>query len=342
MPFNVDYKLRIFVLNVGQADTSVIISPKGKVIIIDAVFPDKLVNLLSQLGLAPKDEDAANKEEIEELIITHPHKDHFSASNRLLAAYKVAAVNLAPYWCHGCSGPPQYLKMLNRIEQFDIPLHFVSGYSRICPDGALNVSDPEHPIFDKDLPYLELIGPSNSILENLEQANELNPNHLSIMTRLTWKQFRMVFAADAQMENWAHFDREGMLSQSCDILKAAHHGSCRGTQLERLERLGPGCVIVSSDPTYSHHLPDVIGAATFIKYEKSEKNLVALTSHTGTIRITIDGNGNREIVHYSDHYLDDVDILSGMETVLDKNTNPTDWKTVLEDGVDNLLNLNED
>lgn len=105
----------------------------------------------------------------------------------------------------------------------------------------------------------------------------------------------MVFAADAQVENWSHFDREGVLSHSCDILKAAHHGSCRGTQLERLECLDPGFVIVSSDPESSHHLPDVIGAATFKKYEKSAKKPVALTSYTGTIKITVEKNGNRTL-----------------------------------------------
>jgi beta-lactamase superfamily II metal-dependent hydrolase len=333
MPFYADGKLRIFILNVGQADTSIIVTPKGKVIIIDAVAPDKLVNLLTQIGLPPSPENATNKEEIEELIITHPHRDHYNAANRILSAYKLSAINLAPYWCESCPGGPQYLNIINRAEKYNIPSHFVSGYNRICPDGTLNLSDPNNPILDKNLVFLELIGPSNCILEDLEQANELNPNHLSIMARLTWKKFRMVFAADAQMENWSHFDREGMLSQSCDILKAAHHGSCRGTQLERLERIDPGFVIVSSNPDSSHHLPDVIGAATFKKYEKTMKKPVALTSYTGTIKITIDNNGKKEIVHFNDKdYLKKVD-LSLNETNLDKDSNPTDWQTVLDNGL---------
>lgn len=337
MPFIADDKLRVFVLNVGQADTSVIITPKGKVVIIDAVDPDKLVDLLKQLGLPPKAENAVNKEEIDELIITHPHKDHYSASNRLLTAYNVSAVSLAPYWCESYEHKPQYLKIIDRIQKKDIPLHFVSGYNRICPDGTLDISDPYNPVLDKNLMYFELIGPSNRILENLEEAEELNPNHLSIMIRLTWKNFRMIFAADAQMENWSHFDMEGMLTHTCDILKAAHHGSCRGTQLERLERLDLGSVIVSSDPDVSHHLPDGIGAATFKMYKDTMKKLVALTSYTGTIGITVDGNGNEKIARYNDiPYPSKVDIDPVNETILDKDNNPTDWKEVLKKGIDRL------
>ena len=50
MPIVPSNDLRIFVLNVGQADTSVIITPQGKVLIIDAYRAAKLVNLLQGLG----------------------------------------------------------------------------------------------------------------------------------------------------------------------------------------------------------------------------------------------------------------------------------------------------
>jgi len=65
MPIVPSNDLRIFVLNVGQADTSVIITPQGKVLIIDAYRAAKLVNLLQGLGLQ-------QGEEIAHLIITHP------------------------------------------------------------------------------------------------------------------------------------------------------------------------------------------------------------------------------------------------------------------------------
>jgi pyrroline-5-carboxylate reductase len=41
--------LAIYLLNVGQADTSVIQTPAGNIVIVDAVSPEKLTDLLAQL-----------------------------------------------------------------------------------------------------------------------------------------------------------------------------------------------------------------------------------------------------------------------------------------------------
>jgi beta-lactamase superfamily II metal-dependent hydrolase len=112
------------------------------------------------------------------------------------------------------------------------------------------------------------------------------------------------------MENWAYYDREGMLDQQCDILKAAHHGSRNGIQWERLARLSPGLVIVSSDPDRGHHLPDVIGSVIFLEYEREPGKQVALTRDTGTIKIAVDspGNGRYTAVAYGDDLDEDINL----------------------------------
>jgi hypothetical protein len=79
-----------------------------------------------------------------------------------------------------------------------------------------------------------------------------------------------------------------MLETKCDILKAAHHGSRRGSQWERLERLAPSLVIVSSDPDSGHELPDLIGSVIFLEYDRDESRTVALTRETGSVKIVVD------------------------------------------------------
>ncbi|MDF1514918.1 MAG: hypothetical protein P1S60_14000, partial [Anaerolineae bacterium] len=148
----------------------------------------------------------------------------------------------------------------------------------------------------------------NNILADLHESKVLTPNHLCIITRVTYGAFSMVLAADAQMENWAHYDREGMLAQRCDVLKAAHHGSRNGIQWERLSRLAPSLVIVSSDPEKGHHLPDVIGSVIFLEYDRDMGKRVALTRDTGTIKITVGSpeNGRYEVAAYGDAVDEDV------------------------------------
>ena len=83
--------LHVYVLNAGQADTTIIVMPAGKVILIDAVRPDKLVHLLTAIGLP------ANGV-IEHLVITHPHSDHYSGANRLAGDYQISQATLSPFW----------------------------------------------------------------------------------------------------------------------------------------------------------------------------------------------------------------------------------------------------
>ncbi len=261
--------LEIYLLNVGQADTSIIKTPAGNVIVIDAYRGEKLKNALQVIQ---------PDGEIAQLIVTHPHNDHYLGVETLLDNFHVQRVTLAPFWHE--PGRPGYHAIINKMSALGTPVRFLSGYERIYPDGGT------FPEFEHK-PALELLGPSNSALEVLANSRVLTPNHLSIITRLTYGEFSMVFAGDAQMENWDHFDREGMLKKKCDVVRAAHHGSKRGNQWERLERLSPSLVVVSSDPGGQHHLPDAIGSVIFMELDKSDNRQVVLTHETGSIKIEV-------------------------------------------------------
>jgi len=298
--------LEIYVLSVGQGDTAIIKTPQGNVVVIDAYRPAKVKDALDTIR-----PDGA----ISHLVVTHPHSDHYGAVSRLLAECTIGKVTLSPFWFY--AGTPAYHTIINRVQSDHIPLRFISGYEREYPDGGTFPDYPEH--F-----YLELVGPPNYTLEGLQKHNLLNPNHLSVLARLNYGRFRMVFAADAQMETWAHYDREGLLEKPCHVLKAAHHGSKRGTQWERLERLEPKLVIVSSDPAATHELPDLVGSATFLEYDQDEEHTVALTAKTGTIKITVDAAGFYEVQSFGEG---PDDLLSGL---LPGPLPQTDWASILQ------------
>lgn len=330
MPENTTQDVKIYVMSVGQADTSIIITPEGKLIIIDAVKPRKLVDFLKKLGYPPGSE-------IHGLLITHPHQDHFSAANKLIADYKVFSAVFSPFWCSKGMGSPTYQKLVAGIEEKNIHTQFLSGFSLYCPDGSMTYSSSGDPTWDEQGLYLELLGPSNNLIRTLEQGEILDTNHLSVMARLNWGEFSMVFAGDAQMENWACFDQEGMLDKGCQILKSSHHGSGKGTQWERIYRLSPKCIVVSSDPDARNHLPDVMGAASFAKMDvqnrKEEsfmRNVVALTRSTGTIEITAKQDGSFELYRYQDGPGAGDLIDTDQRIELKWDTNPTDWKALLE------------
>jgi competence protein ComEC len=293
MPINTNGHIWVFCLNVGQADTTIVATPKGKLLIIDAVKPNKLVRLLSDLGVDSNDH-------IDHLVVTHPHYDHYSAVQRLVNNYEIDHITLSSLWQYN-EDKPGYNNIINMIDDNGITVSFLSGYSQHYPDDT--------PFRDPHTPCLELLGPSNRIIEDLQQAYKLNTNHRSVMVRLNWQGFTMVIAADAQMENWAHFDAEQMLDCPCDVLRTAHHGSSRGTQFERLERLAPEYVVVSSNPDVDDHLPDLVGCATFVKYaKKSSQPVVVLTHKTGTIKMDIDASGNYTTYMYGEDVYKSIDL----------------------------------
>ena len=300
--------LAIYLLNVGQADASVILTPGGNIIVIDAASPKKLTDLVSQLR---------PDGEIAQLIITHPHDDHYRGADSLLDKFHVQRATLAPFWQE--PGPPGYHAIINRLSELQVPTRFLSGYERLYPDGGT------FPEFEDSL-LLELLGPANSTLDQLARSATLEPNHLSIITRLCYGNFTMVFAADAQMENWQHFDEEGLLEQKCTILRAAHHGSKRGSQWERIERLSPSLVVVSSDPNGEHDLPDLVGSVIFFEFSKQAEQAAVLTHTTGTIKIEVSdsGTGQRTITAFGDSP-DDL-VFSGQPMPLPE----TDWAALVE------------
>ena len=316
MPINTDGNLQIYCLNVGQGDTTIILTPKNHVILIDAVNPRKITALLNQLGLS-------NGDTIQHIVVTHPHNDHYSAVEPLLNIFDVREVTLTSLRKYK-ENKPGYIGIINLALRKGIPTSFLSGYRVVFPDGS--------PFEESSSMKLELLGPSNQFVEDLSQSKDLGINHYSILARIEIgksRKFRMIVSGDAQMENWAHFDREQMLNASCTVLRSAHHGSANGTQYERFGRLRPKVVIVSSDPDGKDKLPDLIGCATMLRYASESSNpLVALTRDTGTILIRVTPSGSRRLFCYRDEAKDNVDLAK--REALKHDTNPTRWDELLK------------
>lgn len=323
---NPDGHLHVYMVNVGQGDCTIIVSPAGNVVVIDAMRPTKIVNLLRDLGV-PANGD------IEHCVVTHPHNDHFSGVNRLAGDFRILQATLPPFWHEFGMGPPTYRAIAARFEADGTLVSFLSGYSRWYPDGALAPPGADDPEVDPTAPFLEMLGPTNAMVEALEASNTFNTNHLTIMSRLTWRNFRMVNAGDAQMENWRFFDSERMMERKCNVLRAAHHGSKNGTQWERIDRLDPRHVIVSSDPAGRHHIPDLTGAAIFATFDDMNQRTAWLTRDTGTIHLRVTAGGTRSFRRFGETATADVDLGRGSAVPA---TNPTDWAALIDQRVNEL------
>lgn len=322
-----DGSLHIYMLNVGQGDTTIIVTPEGQVIVFDAKNPGKVTNLLTQIGCI---------DTIEHLIISHPHADHFSAASRLAEDYIIEEATFPPFWHDFGMGPPTYRRLVSKLKENNhTNLNFLSGYSRWYPDDlTIAPAAGADPVLDEDAPFLELLGPTNNLIRQIEEARVFNTNHLSIIMRFNWGNFRMIVAGDAQMENWGPFDEEHLLERKVYLLRAAHHGSSNGTQWERLVRLAPTMVVISSKPDHDDELPDLASTGVFTKFDHETGQFAVITDDSGTIHGEVRPTGHRLFRCCGEPH--DVNADLSNTQPLDEINNPTLWVPLLNQRIAQL------
>ncbi len=236
-------------LDVGpiDGDSILIVSPTGKTVLIDAgdVGKDKAVL------------DALKRYKIQQLdyfIATHPHPDHIGGAAALIKGIKVLNVidnGLLPVALPtptpaGGKGTA-VAKAPPRGKNQKYPTKFFDDYK-----DALKASGAHYETAEAGKHYdlgggarLSILGPSQPYFtkEQLKTGGN-EPNANSIVARLDYGDFSMLFTGDAEDQT-----EQRMLSKDLElkakILKVAHHGSKYATSDSFLKRVQPEAAIVS-------------------------------------------------------------------------------------------------
>ena len=220
-----DNNYYVYYLDVGQGDSSIIISPsQEKVIMIDtggSMFSkyhisDNIILFLKSIGVT----------KIDSLILTHGDYDHMGEATNLVENFKVEKVifNCGEY---------------NELEQELIKVldnHKISSSSCIQ---KLN-------IIDNKLYFLN----------NLDYGNE-NDNSSVIYTELNNHKF--LFMGDAGVEVEQDLIEKYNL-EDIDILKIGHHGSKTSSSKEFINKINPKYSIISvgKNNHYGHPNKEVL------------------------------------------------------------------------------------
>jgi len=210
--------LKIYFLDVGQGDSSLIISSSGEVVLIDSGPDESLIlNYLENLNIS----------HIDLLIASHAHADHIAGMDKIIAKYRPRAFL--------DSGIPHttlaYQKMITAIGKYN--LNYYQGTSRKINLGPLTFT---------------ILPPANPPLKE----SELNNN--SIVIRLDFKDFSCLFAGDIEKEREGQLLNESRNNLKVDILKIAHHGSSSGSSPPFIQAVNPETSIIScgKDNQYGH------------------------------------------------------------------------------------------
>jgi len=272
--------LKISMLNVGQGD-AILIQTKKQTVLIDTSDTDERELLVNEL-------EKLNVTKIDKLILTHPHADHIGSAKVLInPSSKELKAN-------------PYLEKISVAEVYDngiaaaAPLY--KSYTKAAADKgikctALKVGDTLD--FGNSVKF-KVLYPLTDVVDAVNSGKEkTDPNNESVVGKLTYKNFSMMFTGDAERkvesEIWADNDAKEL---KCDVLKAGHHGSYTASTENFVKTVAPSYVLISCGPeeerrnTYGH--PHLEPLQNYLA-EGIDKNHIFCTRWNGTITVVSDG-----------------------------------------------------
>jgi competence protein ComEC len=227
-PFEAQGKLQIFALDVGQGDGLLIVSPGGKTVLIDAGNAragDEVVAALQR----------HNIRSLDLAVATHPHADHIGGLRRVIGKLTVK-------------------RLLDSGRDFDS-----DEYDRL--KRAVKSRKVEWITARKGWTFdlgsgvrLEAFNPrgDNQWITNVREGGSVE-NANSVVLRLSYGNFAMVFTGDAEFETEAEM-LKAKSQLRAQVLKIGHHGSRHATSGKFLDAVQPQAAVIScgADNGYGH------------------------------------------------------------------------------------------
>lgn len=261
-------KLRITLLDVGQGDAILLEDGQRKVMIdVGDNKKDKLgfggrTALKMALGRAGVREDV---DKINTVIISHHHGDHLGNVKWLAGKYKVSNIydnampnpsNAISNWLNTELRAGHYH---NRVLKAGDRVELGKGY------------------------YLEVLAPGDF----LSKQDLQRFNNTSIVMKLHYGQFTMLFTGDAEAPVEDYLQQKYGSALKADVLKVGHHGSKTSSIYKFISKVRPKYALIScgDKQIYNHPHKNVVGSLEHLGAK------VLTTYERGNLIVTTDGKG---------------------------------------------------
>lgn len=261
--YNSEDELQIHIIDVGQAE-SILIVQDGFTMLVDSgdnFTGDDVVKYIKSLGI----------DKIDIFLITHFHRDHAGGAHKIISSLDVKKIV-----CHKFS---DLSTMQERFWYIDMSI------SRSIREtfGSMSIF-MESACENNKLKNFDV---GDAKVYTLSQNNDaVNVNNKSIVFKLVYGYFSMLFMADAESEVEKELLEEDA-DLSADVLKIGHHGSKTSTTDEFLDKVNPKYAVVSCGNGNDYNHP--YGAVTK-RFE--DKNIpLYRTDELGDIVITVKDDG---------------------------------------------------
>ncbi len=254
-------ELAMYVIDVGQADSSFFVFPDGTNMLIDAgedANASTVISLIDSLGV----------KKIDKVVCTHPHIDHIGGMEKIISEYDIGEV----YLPDAVSTTKAFSGMIEEINRKNIPMNFVYAGDVLSDEVyKITVLSPE----DKD--YDEM-------------------NLFSAVIKVEYENTSFILMGDAEKVNENDMVERFGERLKCNVLKVGHHGSDTSTTDKFLSYTQPEIAVISvgDNNDYGHPSEKVIDR---LKRRKIE---ILRTDKDGTISFFSDGQTVKTVTEYSD------------------------------------------
>jgi len=247
-----------YVVNVGQGDGALIITPSGKVIVIDGgdstSTTSKMMAFLAKKAITT----------IDVLVLTHPHTDHLYGLTTILQNKIVKAVYDPKYPATTVA----YTNFKNAVAAEGCPYYQSKTGDTYSWDSALSI---------------KCLNARSSVS---------NVNNASVVLKITHGTNTLLWAGDAATSDTENNMVASYLSYlPAKFLKVGHHGSSTSSGATFLSKVAPRYSFISVGAGNSYGHP---AAATLTRLTAAG-SLIYRTDQKGSLRCSTNGTGTYTI-----------------------------------------------
>ena len=249
-----DSHLKVSFLSVGQGDASWVELPYGKTLLIDGGGLWGSFDIGERV-VAPYLWRKRIRA-IDVLILSHSDFDHSGGLAFILKHFNVGQI-----WLSQWQAPTKtFYTLLALAEEKKIPCYMLSEQTRLLHLGEVT---------------FHFLNPKDSFLN-------ARTNNLSLVFKMTYKNFSILFTGDIEKEIENHLLLKDIQST---ILKVPHHGSKTSSSDAFLRKVSPSLAVMSLGTHNRYHFPH----EQVLKRYEDLRIPIWRTDEKGTLQIQTDG-----------------------------------------------------
>ncbi|QSW99726.1 ComEC/Rec2 family competence protein [Haloterrigena alkaliphila] len=234
-PDATDGELEIHHIDVGQADSTLLITPEGETILIDTgdwrADGREVIDYLEAEGI----------DRIDHLVTTHGHADHIGGHPAVIEHFEERGEGVGAVYDPGvASTSATYDRYLDAVEEYDVSLYQVTAGDSL-------------PLEDESVDATVLNPPEDG-------GDDIDAD--GVVLAVEYGGFSYLTTGDAEETAERRLVDERAEDLAADAYQAGHHGSSTSSTAPFLEAVDPEIAVVSSalDSQYGHPHDEVLEA----------------------------------------------------------------------------------